>query len=92
MRRESVVRVAEKVQRVRGGVRSDPEGIRVRRFDSRRGMQEWRLRSGSGIAGNSGVWWLEPVGASVSAREGMRGPFRTVRELERGLRQWGRWE
>jgi len=93
MRRESVRRVADKVMRLCGGVISDPNGLIVRRVFAGGGYQTWRLRCGSGIAGNGGLWWLEPISVeNGGAREKTRGPFRNVRELERELRRWRRWE
>ena len=51
--------------------------------------EEWRLECGSGVAGRSGEWTLVLMGGP---RKGSLGPVGTVRDLERLLRQWRRWE
>jgi hypothetical protein len=95
MTRTTVHRIAAKLQRCYGGTESGPDGIRVWRIFPGGGREPWRLRCGSGIAGNSGVWWLERVnnsGPNSGPPEDPHGPFRTGKELDRGLRRWRRWE
>lgn len=48
--------------------------------------EEWRLGSGSGIAGNSGQWWLRPV--STYAGRVSYGPFTSMRALTAFARRW----
>lgn len=92
MKFRTVHRIAANLQRLYCGVEPGPDGIRVWRIFPGGGRDQWRLRCGSGIAGNSGVWWLEPVNSCAGPREITRGPFRTGRELDRALRRWRRWD
>lgn len=50
--------------------------------------QCWRLERGSGIASQTGTWWLRPLG---SAEGDSHGPYRTQAELLPALRRWKRW-
>jgi len=53
-------------------------------------MQErWRVYSGGGIAGNSGVWWLMLL---APPRRRLLGPYKTQKALVEALRKWRRWE
>jgi hypothetical protein len=52
--------------------------------------QNWRLYCGSGIACNSGRWWLRYEERDPFGR--LLGPFKTSRELETELRRWRRYD
>lgn len=54
------------------------------------GLQEWRLYCGSGIACNSGRWWLRYEQREPHGR--LQGPYATLKSLEQALRQWRRWD
>jgi hypothetical protein len=57
--------------------------------------QVWRVRSGSGIAGNGDRWWLAKVGVDDSGTDTANpccGPYRTMTALTDALRKWRKWE
>jgi hypothetical protein len=95
MTRETVRKSIERVMRYSGGIRrSDAHGFTIARVipSGGGGYEEWRICCGSGIAGNSDVWWMEPVSLlTVRRGETTRGPFRTVRDFEKELRRWNKW-
>ncbi len=49
----------------------------------------WRIYSGSGIAGNSGSFWISKKGSNIAEH---LGPFTAIRTLEQALRAWRRWD
>lgn len=49
--------------------------------------EQWRIESGSGIAGAQSVWLRH-----MHTNKTMLGPYRTVREFTSAVRAWRRWD
>jgi hypothetical protein len=72
--------------------KSDGHGIEIQRWVYTSGIgeiQQWRVYTGGGIAGNSDKVWLTPVRKHVALAQG---PYWNKTQLEKALRAWRRGE